>query len=188
MGIPETLKRLGPLVREGNLWDEARGRVVGFDLHVLSNLVYSSTSTLLPNTEVQRDAKMVYFEVVNNAGTVSRYVCLSVCAPAPMFLVNNACSYSACSYFTYITSQSMALLPPRLPKCLLPAIRPPRRILPTASAPTAPAPTTHACSYDSSHASSSYQLELRLHLFWNCFALCPVTYSRKTENLENPKS
>ena len=45
MGIPETLKRPGPLVREGTLWDEARGRVVGFDLHTcpVPHLAYSST-------------------------------------------------------------------------------------------------------------------------------------------------
>ena len=45
MGIPETLKRPDPLVREGTLWDEARGRVVGFDLHTcpVPHLAYSST-------------------------------------------------------------------------------------------------------------------------------------------------
>ena len=42
--------------------------------------------------EVQRDAKLVYVEIVNNAGTVSRPVCRFLCVPL------HPCSLSVCSH------------------------------------------------------------------------------------------
>ena len=60
MGVPKTLKNLGPLCREANFYNDARGRVVGFDGHVLlHHFVYASASDILFNNDYSPLAKMV---------------------------------------------------------------------------------------------------------------------------------
>ena len=59
MGVPETLKRLGPLMKEANLWQEARGRVVGFDGHVfLHHFVYAAAADIINHGDYKPLAKM----------------------------------------------------------------------------------------------------------------------------------
>ena len=59
MGVPETLKRLGPLIKEANLWQGARGRVVGFDGHVfLHHFVYAAAADIINHGDYNPLAKM----------------------------------------------------------------------------------------------------------------------------------
>ena len=60
MGVPQTLKKLGPLCRESNLYDVARGRIVGFDGHVLlHHFVYAAASDIVHRNDFRPLAKMV---------------------------------------------------------------------------------------------------------------------------------
>ena len=67
------------------------------------------------NLEVQRDAKMVYVEIVNNAGTVSQSVCLSVCAHAPLFLASLSAPFCPLSVSLSLCSDNVvSICPPAL--------------------------------------------------------------------------
>ena len=59
MGVPETLQRLGPLMKEANLWEVARGRTLGFDGHVfLHHFVYACAADILLHDDYKPLSKM----------------------------------------------------------------------------------------------------------------------------------